>query len=192
MGRSLCQEDGLAFIIVVGPRQRSHPRVRVPRDLIQNKWLPVEFQRGFTWHHVPVNSNLHNHRRESNKSHITKNDTHSFDYQQNQILQRTWTSDYNNNRMRNEFGLQRRATGWTVWVRVPAMQDFFSSPHRPGRLWGPPRGALSPGVKRHGREANHSSTCSTEVKKGGAISPLLLMSSWHRTNLTTLPLKYRL
>jgi hypothetical protein len=40
-------------------------------------------------------------------------------------------------------------------------------------------GAFSPGVKRQGREADHSSLFSAEPKKRGAIPPLPHMSSWH-------------
>jgi hypothetical protein len=40
-------------------------------------------------------------------------------------------------------------------------------------------GALSPGVKRQGREADNSPPYSDEVKNGGAISPLCHTSSWH-------------
>jgi hypothetical protein len=36
-----------------------------------------------------------------------------------------------------------------------------------------------PGGKRPGREADHSSPSSAEVKNGGAIPPLPHMSSWH-------------
>jgi hypothetical protein len=39
-------------------------------------------------------------------------------------------------------------------------------------------GTLSLGVKRPGLEANHSHPYSDEVKNGGAITPLLNMSSW--------------
>jgi hypothetical protein len=39
-------------------------------------------------------------------------------------------------------------------------------------------GAHSPGVKRPGREADHSPACSAEVKNGGAIPPLSHTSSW--------------
>jgi hypothetical protein len=42
--------------------------------------------------------------------------------------------------------------------------------------WIPP--VLSPGVKRPGREADHSPQSSSEVKNGGAISPLPHTSSW--------------
>jgi hypothetical protein len=59
---------------------------------------------------------------------------------------------------------------WEVGVRVPVGSSMFSSPRRPDRLWGPPnllsdeyRRALSPGVKRPGREADHSPT-NAEVK----------------------------
>jgi hypothetical protein len=48
---------------------------------------------------------------------------------------------------------------------------FFSSPPRPDRLWGPPRG-ISPGVKRPGREVEHSLPSSTEVRILGAMTPL--------------------
>jgi hypothetical protein len=40
-------------------------------------------------------------------------------------------------------------------------------------------GALSPGIKRSGREADHSPPSSSKVKNGGAIPPLPHMSSWH-------------
>jgi hypothetical protein len=63
-------------------------------------------------------------------------------------------------------------------------------PQRPDRLWGPLnllsngyRGALSPRLKRPGREADHSPPSSAEVKNGGAIPPLPYMSSWHSAEL---------
>jgi hypothetical protein len=67
---------------------------------------------------------------------------------------------------------------------IPGSARFSSSPQRPDRLWGLPPiqwvpGALSPGVKRQGREADHSPLPSAEVKKGGAIPPLPHMSSRH-------------
>jgi hypothetical protein len=59
-----------------------------------------------------------------------------------------------------------------VGVRVPLGPRIFSSPRCPDRLWGPPnllsngyRGALSPGVKRPGCEADHSLPTSAEVKE---------------------------
>jgi hypothetical protein len=39
-------------------------------------------------------------------------------------------------------------------------------------------GALFPGVKRPGREADHSPPSSAEVKNGGAVPPLPYTSSW--------------
>jgi hypothetical protein len=69
------------------------------------------------------------------------------------------------------------ATGYGLddqWVRirVPVGARIFTSPCRPYRLWGPPsllsngyRGTLCPGVKRPGREADHSPPTSAEVKK---------------------------
>jgi hypothetical protein len=41
------------------------------------------------------------------------------------------------------------------------------------------RGALSPMVKRPGREADQSPPSTAEVKNGGAISPLPHTPSWH-------------
>jgi hypothetical protein len=40
-------------------------------------------------------------------------------------------------------------------------------------------GALSPGLKRAGRETEHSPLSSVEIKKGGAMPPLPHMSSRH-------------
>jgi hypothetical protein len=67
------------------------------------------------------------------------------------------------------------ATGYEVedrgvGVRVPVGSRIFTSPRHPDRLWGPPNlyplgtGALSPGVKRPGREADHSPPTSVEIK----------------------------
>jgi hypothetical protein len=39
-------------------------------------------------------------------------------------------------------------------------------------------GALSPGLKRLGHEAEHSPPSSVMIKKGGAMPPLSHMSSW--------------
>jgi hypothetical protein len=63
------------------------------------------------------------------------------------------------------YGLDDRGVG----VRVPVGSRIFSSPRRPERLrstqppiqWVP--GALSPGVKRQGREADHSPPASVEA-----------------------------
>jgi hypothetical protein len=67
-----------------------------------------------------------------------------------------------------DYGLDDRGVG----VRVPVGSRIFSSPPRPDRLWGPTQppikwvpGALSPGVKRPGREADHSPQVSAEAKK---------------------------
>jgi hypothetical protein len=46
-------------------------------------------------------------------------------------------------------------------------------PTQPPFQWAP--GSLSPGVKRPGREADHSSPSSTELKNGGAVPPLPYM-----------------
>jgi hypothetical protein len=63
---------------------------------------------------------------------------------------------------------------WGVGTRIPVGSRIFSSPRRPDRLWGPPNlisngyrggGAISSGLKRTGREADHSRPASAEVKK---------------------------
>jgi hypothetical protein len=50
-------------------------------------------------------------------------------------------------------------------------------PTQPPIQWVP--GALSPGVKWYGHEADHSPPSSVKVKNCGAIPPLPHMSSWH-------------
>jgi hypothetical protein len=64
-----------------------------------------------------------------------------------------------------------RLDGQGVGVRVPVGARIFTSPCRPDRLWVHPtsypmgtKGSF-PGVKRPGREADHSPQTSTEVKK---------------------------
>jgi hypothetical protein len=67
----------------------------------------------------------------------------------------------------NGYGLDDRKVG----VRVPLVSTIFSSPRRPDRPGVHPAsyqwvlGALFPGEKRQGREAEHSSPASAEVKK---------------------------
>jgi hypothetical protein len=82
---------------------------------------------------------------------------------------------------RYSHGLRARRRG-----SIPGKgKRFFSSPQCPDRLWDPPiqwvPGALSPGVKRLGHEADHSPTSSAEVKNFGAIPSIPHMSSWHCT-----------
>jgi hypothetical protein len=53
-----------------------------------------------------------------------------------------------------------------VGVRVPVGSRIFTSPYRPDRLWGQPSlPSISPGVKRPGRESDHSPPVTAEVKK---------------------------
>jgi hypothetical protein len=61
-----------------------------------------------------------------------------------------------------------------VEVRVPVGSRMFTSPCHPERLCGPPSLLSSgyPGVKRQGRDAEHSPPSSAEVKKCGSIHPL--------------------
>jgi hypothetical protein len=53
------------------------------------------------------------------------------------------------------------------------LHDVYT--HRVGQ-WVP--GAVSPRVKRQGRDADHSPLTSAEIKKGGAIPLLPRTSSW--------------
>jgi hypothetical protein len=83
----------------------------------------------------------------------------------------------------NRDGAVGTATGYTledggVGVRVPVGARFFSSPCRPDRFWGQPNppiqwvpSALSAGVKRPGREADHSPPTSAEVKNTWIYTP---------------------
>jgi hypothetical protein len=61
---------------------------------------------------------------------------------------------------------------------------FFSTVFRPalGRTQPPSQwvlAALSPGLKRQVREADHSSPSIAEVRNDGSIPPLPYISSWH-------------
>jgi hypothetical protein len=47
-------------------------------------------------------------------------------------------------------------------------------------------GSFAPGVKQRWCEADNSPPSSTDVKNGGAIPPLLYMSSRHKKNLAFL------
>jgi hypothetical protein len=86
-----------------------------------------------------------------------------------------------------------------VRVRVPVGSRIFSFPRRPYRLWGPssflPNGYLGLfhwGVKRPGREADHSSVTSAEVKKTWIYTstPAYVFMAWclinHRGSFTFL------
>jgi hypothetical protein len=55
---------------------------------------------------------------------------------------------------------------WGIEVRVPVRSRIFTSPYRPDRLWCPVgTGGSFPGVKRQGREGDHSPPTNAEVKK---------------------------
>jgi hypothetical protein len=86
-------------------------------------------------------------------------------------------------------GVHLRLRGMVVWSGRPGFyfrqwQDFFLCPTASRPDLGPTQTPVqwAPGVKRPGREANHSSPTSAEVKNGGAIPPFPRMSSG-----TTLP-----
>jgi hypothetical protein len=69
-----------------------------------------------------------------------------------------------------------------VGVRFPAggqeihVSTLALGPTQPPIQW--VKGTLSSGVERLGREADHSTTPSAEVKNSGAIPPLPHASSW--------------
>jgi hypothetical protein len=78
------------------------------------------------------------------------------------------------------YGLFDRGVG----VRVSVASRIFSASSRPApRPTTPPiqwvPGTLSQGVKRHGRQADHSPPTSAEVKKSGSIHSLPHTRSWH-------------
>jgi hypothetical protein len=78
------------------------------------------------------------------------------------------------------------AMGWTAPVPFPTRQDSLSSLQRPHRLQPPVQwvpGALSPAVKRPGREADNSTSLSAEFKYGGAVPPFPRTSLWHSAYL---------
>jgi hypothetical protein len=75
----------------------------------------------------------------------------------------------------NGYGMNDRAVG----IRGLIGLRIVSSTRCPDRLWGSPKPslhcvttAISPGVKRPGREADHSLPTSAEVKKIWSIHPL--------------------
>jgi hypothetical protein len=84
-----------------------------------------------------------------------------------------------NSRRRDSSVIQRWAMGWMIGGSSPGRGwEFFSSPPRPDRLWAPPsllsngyEGLFSRGIKRQGREANHSHPSSAESRMLGAILP---------------------
>jgi hypothetical protein len=67
-----------------------------------------------------------------------------------------------------------------IWISIPGRSKrFFSTPQLPRPALGPIKphnkwvsGAISPGVRWPGREDDHSSPSSAEVKNGGAIPTL--------------------
>jgi hypothetical protein len=90
------------------------------------------------------------------------------------------------------YGLDDRGVG----VRIPVGWRIFSSPNssrpalrstQPPIQWVP--GALSPGVKRPGREVDRSPPTSTEVKKMWIYTSTPHTPSWHLTiKFANLPL----
>jgi hypothetical protein len=80
----------------------------------------------------------------------------------------------------------RDSNGLAARGSVPCSVRFFYCAQRADPLWGRPsllsdgyRGLFPPGIKRPGREADHSPPSSAEVKKGKAIPPLPHTVSWH-------------
>jgi hypothetical protein len=80
------------------------------------------------------------------------------------------------------------ATGYGLdgWVSIPSRGNIFPFSTVSRQDLGPTQPPIQwvamdifPGVKRPGREADHSPPRSAEVKNGGTIPPLLRMSLWH-------------
>jgi hypothetical protein len=73
--------------------------------------------------------------------------------------------------------------GFDSRLRTIFSSDFRPSlgPTQPHIQWVPR--SLSPGVKRLGREADHSSPSSSEIKNCGITSALPYMPLWHTAEL---------
>jgi hypothetical protein len=73
-----------------------------------------------------------------------------------------------------------KGRNWTENTKNPGRRNFICSPKRPHRPWGPlsllstHHVALSPVTKQPGREVNHSSPLSYQVKNSRITHPLLL------------------
>jgi hypothetical protein len=93
-------------------------------------------------------------------------------------------------------GYYKRSRDSSVGTTTGYWLDGLDSRHRKSFLFstasGPDLGPIQPpvqwilgagvfprGVKRPGRETDHSPPSSAEVKKGGTIRPIIHMSSWH-------------
>jgi hypothetical protein len=94
--------------------------------------------------------------------------------------------------------VQLWATGWMIRGSSPGQGwKFLSSPPRPDRLYGPPSllsnvyQGLSLGVRRPGREADHSPPSSAGVKNVWSYTstPLICLHGRRRTG-TLLPLQF--
>jgi hypothetical protein len=92
---------------------------------------------------------------------------------------------FNTRRARSRDSSVGIATGWAAWVRFPAVKDVSllhtvhtGSGANPASEYNEYRGAIFPEVKRPGREADHSSPSTAEVKNGGLIPPLPHTPSW--------------
>jgi hypothetical protein len=100
----------------------------------------------------------------------------------NSVLLCAWATDWTIGVLGFDF---RRALG--VFLFTTASRTVLG-PTQPPIQWVP--GTLSLGVKRPGREADHSSPSSAEVRMRGAISPLsqYVSMAWclakHRDNFT--------
>jgi hypothetical protein len=76
----------------------------------------------------------------------------------------------------------RIAMGWGLDGRgsIPDRgKKFFATPQRPDRLWGlffPIQ--CVPGVKRQGREADHSPPPKAEIKNGDTFTPPYVPMAW--------------
>jgi hypothetical protein len=69
---------------------------------------------------------------------------------------------------------------------LSTLSSIPESAQHPDCPWGPPSllssgygGALFPGIKGQGREADRSPPSNAELKNDGAVTSLPYMSSWH-------------
>jgi hypothetical protein len=81
----------------------------------------------------------------------------------------SWYSDGLDGRDSN---LSKDTTFFFSTTSTPALGSA-----QPPNQWVP--GTISIGVQQPGHEADHSPPSNVEVKNGGAMPPLLQISSWH-------------
>ena len=93
--------------------------------------------------------------------------------------------------MHTEIGVATRIKDGLYGVQISADVRVFSSPKRPDQVWGPSSLLLNgyrvslPGVKRPGRDGNHSPHLARRLRTSGALPLLPLYSLIARTRTTS-------